>query len=55
MMLTNPDKYETALAYAAQYSASIVVAKASGALASAFSVDFNRGAAAESRVKLTYP
>lgn len=55
MMLTNPDKSKTALAYAAQYSASVVVAKASGAFASAFSEDFNRGAAAESCVKWTYP
>lgn len=55
MMLTNPDKYKTALAYAAQYSASVVMAKASGAFASAFSVDFNCGAAVQSCVKLTYP
>lgn len=46
MMLTNPDKYKTALAYAAQCSASVIfakkigVAKASGAVSFAFSVDF---------------
>lgn len=55
MMLTNPDKYKMALAYAAQYSALVIVGKACGTLASAFSVIFRRGTAVESRVKLTYP